>query len=200
MTARGRYAKGIAKREEILQVALDVVAEVGYRKASNREIAERVGLTQPGLMHYFSSREELYMEVLRAKDIRDLHRFLAPDLTFDGWLAVIAHNMSVPGLVRLFVEFSAEATIPGHPANEYFVEHYAGARRLLTDVIERAQASGDLGPTIDVPITVDIIIAVSDGLQMQWLLDSSVDMVESLTRLWNGVLLASHRPAPDPAP
>lgn len=193
MTARGRYAKGVAKREEILQVALEVVAEVGYRKASNREIAARVGLTQPGLMHYFGSREELYAEVLRARDNRDVGEFMDPDPTFRGYLDVIAHNVSVPGLVRLFVEFSAEATMAGHPAHEYFIERYAWARGVLTGVIERAQEAGELGPTLDAGIAVDITLATSDGLQVQWLLDPEVDMVERLSRLWDGIRLASRR-------
>jgi AcrR family transcriptional regulator len=72
MSRRGAYAKGAVKREEILAVALDVVAKNGCRKATSREIAHRVGLTQPGLMHYFGSREELYQEVLRARDDADL--------------------------------------------------------------------------------------------------------------------------------
>lgn len=193
MVARGRYAKGVAKREEILQVALDVVAEVGYRKASNREIAARVGLTQPGLMHYFGSREELYMEVLRAREERDLGEFMEPDPTFAGFLSIIEHNVSVPGLVRLFVEFSAEATMVGHPAHEYFVERYAWARGVLTEVIEREQRSGELGPTLDAKITVDIVLAAADGLQVQWLLDPEVDMVERLSRVWDGIRLASRR-------
>ncbi|MFS0853318.1 TetR/AcrR family transcriptional regulator [Microbacterium sp. 179-I 3D4 NHS] len=194
MTGRGRYAKGVAKREEILQVALEVVAEFGYRKASNREIAERVGLTQPGLTHYFGSREELYIEVLRARDQRDLGEYYAPDPTFEGFLQIVSHNVSVPGLVRLYVEFSAEATIPGHPAREYFTERYDWLRQLLTGMITRAQESGDLGPTLVPTIAVDIIIATADGLQVQWLLDPGVDMVERLSRLWDGIRLASRRP------
>jgi len=193
MVGRGRYAKGVAKREEILQVVLDVVAEYGYRKASNREISDRVGLTQPGLMHYFASREELYIEVLRARDQRDLDEFFEPDQTFAGFLGIIAHNTTVPGLVRLYVEFSAEATIPGHPANAYFVERYAWARSVLTGIITRAQESGELGPTLDPAIAVDLILASADGLQVQWLLDPRVDMVERLSRLWNGIRLASLR-------
>jgi AcrR family transcriptional regulator len=193
MVARGRYAKGVAKREEILQVALDVVAEVGYRKASNREIAARVGLTQPGLMHYFGSREELYIEVLRARDERDLDEFMDPDPTFAGFLSIIEHNIAVPGLVRLFVEFSAEATMAGHPAHDYFVERYAWARGILTGVIERAHAAGELGPTLDPKIAVDIVLAAADGLQVQWLLDPEVDMVERLSRLWDGIRLSSRR-------
>jgi AcrR family transcriptional regulator len=193
MVGRGRYAKGVAKREEILQVALDVVAEFGYRKASNREIADRVGLTQPGLMHYFASREELYIEVLRARDQRDLDEFFEPDPTFAGFLGIIAHNVTVPGLVRLYVEFSAEATIPGHPANSYFVERYAWARSVLTGVITRAQATGEFGPSIDPAIAVDLVLASADGLQVQWLLDPRVEMVERLSRMWEGIRLASLR-------
>jgi AcrR family transcriptional regulator len=195
MTGRGRYAKGVAKREEILQAALDVVAEYGYRKAPNREIAERVGLTQPGLTHYFGSREELYIEVVRARDQRDLGEFYDPNPTFAGFLDIIAHNVSVPGLVRLYVEFSAEATIPGHPAHEYFTERYAWMRRILTGMITRAQEAGELGPTLDPGIAVDIIIATTDGLQVQWLLDPDVDMVARLSRLWDGIRLASRRDA-----
>lgn len=193
MVGRGRYAKGVAKREEILQVALDLVGEIGYRRASNREIAARVGLTQPGLMHYFSSREELYIEVLRARDQRDLGEFFEPNPTFAGFLDIISHNVSVPGLVQLYVEFAAEATIPGHPAHDYFVERYAWAREVLTGAIARGQADGELGPTLDADAAADIIIATADGLQVQWLLDPRVDMVGRLSRMWDGIRLASLR-------
>ena len=36
----GSYAKGIAKREEILTAALDVIARNGYRRTSVRELAD----------------------------------------------------------------------------------------------------------------------------------------------------------------
>jgi len=40
MAQRGSYAKGIAKREEILTAALDVIARNGYRRTSVRELAD----------------------------------------------------------------------------------------------------------------------------------------------------------------
>ncbi|KJL21913.1 HTH-type transcriptional repressor KstR2 [Microbacterium azadirachtae] len=189
---RGPYAKGTAKREEILSVALEVVAAKGCRKASNREIAERVGLTQAGLMHHFASREELYQEVLRARDIRDHEMFFAPDPTIEGFLAVIAHNAEVPGLVRLYVEFSAEASIPEHPAHAFFLERYAWLRDGLSGVILRAQDAGVIGPAVDVSAAVDLIVAAADGLQLQWLNDHTVDMVARLRRLWDGLVAVSH--------
>jgi AcrR family transcriptional regulator len=68
MARRGSYAKGVAKREEILTAALDVIARQGYGRASVRELADAVGLSQAGLLHYFSSKEELFAEVLRKRD------------------------------------------------------------------------------------------------------------------------------------
>ncbi|AXL10856.1 TetR/AcrR family transcriptional regulator [Microbacterium foliorum] len=187
MARRGQYAKGAAKRAEILAVALDVVAELGTRKASNREIAARVGLTQPGLMHYFSTREELFLEVLRARDERDHERFHSPQRGFQSFLDVIAHNASVPGLVRLYVEYSAEATLEGHPARAFFEERFVWVRALMTEAVRHDQAVELMGPDVDIPYVVDLVIAAADGLQVQWLLDPSIDMADRLARLWQGV-------------
>ncbi|CAH0253819.1 TetR/AcrR family transcriptional regulator [Microbacterium foliorum] len=187
MARRGQYAKGAAKRAEILAVALDVVAELGTRKASNREIAARVGLTQPGLMHYFSTREELFLEVLRARDERDHERFYSPQRGFQSFLDVIAHNASVPGLVRLYVEYSAEATLEGHPARAFFEERFVWVRALMTEAVRHDQAVELMGPDVDIPYVVDLVIAAADGLQVQWLLDPSIDMADRLARLWQGV-------------
>ena len=46
MAGKGSYAKGVAKREEILRTALEVFAKQGYRGTSLRELAEAVNLSQ----------------------------------------------------------------------------------------------------------------------------------------------------------
>lgn len=192
MAQRGQYAKGAAKREEILAVALEVVAEFGCRNASNREIARRVGLTQPGLMHYFGSREELYMAVLTARDERDSATHWNDSPNFRGFLDIIAHNTQVPGLVQLYVEFSAEASIGRHPAHAYFVDRYDWARELSKQSVRAAQETGEFGPNVDPELVADIVIAAADGLQQQWLVDRSIDMVARLQSLWDGIAALSH--------
>lgn len=75
---RGSYAKGIAKREEMLSRALDVIAREGYAGASVKELAAAVGLSQGGLLHYFDSKEELFTAILRKRDEVDLALFDGP--------------------------------------------------------------------------------------------------------------------------
>jgi AcrR family transcriptional regulator len=195
MSARGPYAKGEAKRKEILRVALDVVAEMGCRGASNREIAQRAGLSQAGLAHYFGSREELYMAILRTRDERDAAEFVGPQPNIDGFLALMEHNTHVPGLVQLYIEFSAEASIGLHPAHEFFTERYRWVRGQLEQAVHRAQASGEVGPAADPGEIATLMVAAADGLQQQWLLDRTIDMPARLRRLWDGIVAHSHRTA-----
>jgi len=62
---RARNAPGHdARRDEILRVALSVFASRGIEGSGLREIAERVGVSQPALYHYFDSKEALVDAVI----------------------------------------------------------------------------------------------------------------------------------------
>ncbi len=52
-----------AKREAILEVASQVFQELGYERASMDEIAARVGGSKVTLYGYFSSKQQLFLEV-----------------------------------------------------------------------------------------------------------------------------------------
>ncbi|MGW5239345.1 TetR family transcriptional regulator [Monashia sp. NPDC004114] len=184
-TPRGSYAKGIAKREEILTAALDVIARNGYQRTSVRDLADAVGLSQAGLLHYFSSKEELFAEILRKRDEVDRERM--PDgrgAMVSGLIEVVRHNATVPGLVQLYAQLSTEATHPEHAAHGFFVERYASLRAALATEIQAAQARGELSDALDATSAATILLAAADGLQTQWMLDPSIDMADHLETLW----------------
>ena len=52
----------VERREEILEVALSVLAERGYRGASMREIAERAQASKETLYSRFGNKRELFEE------------------------------------------------------------------------------------------------------------------------------------------
>ncbi len=185
MPKKGSYAKGLAKREEILTTALDVFAERGYRRASLREIAEAVGLSQAGLLHHFSSKEELFAQVLRKRDEADLSSVADHSDPFQGLVDAMRHNAEVPGLVHLYATISAEAADEGHPGHAYFVERYRFFIDQLSQYIATAQESGQIDSTLDAREVARLAIAVADGMQVQWMLDDTADMASSLEYFWS---------------
>ena len=178
MARRGSYAKGVAKREEILERALDVVAREGFRRTSVKDLAEAVGLSQAGLLHYFGTKEQLFAEILRKRDELDNAALGAAtgDRTHDdamreGWVGVIRHNQRVPGLVHLFAALSVDAADAEHPAHDYFIERNRRLRETLAEAIEDR-----LDPRVDPETAGRLLQAVADGLQLQWMLEPDLDM------------------------
>lgn len=188
MARRGAYPKGVAKREEILAAALKVVASNGYRKASVREIADAVGLSPAGLLHYFGSKEELFIAVLEARDKGDEHQYADSDVT-QTFLAVMRHNTTVPGLVELYAQMAAEAADPEHPARAFFQTRTERFESLVRSTVVAAQLAGELRADLDPDWIMRSLHALADGLQTAWILNSDIDMVADIE-----VFLALLRP------
>lgn len=192
MAQRGAYSKGVAKREEIITAALGIVARAGYSNTTIREIAGAVGLSQTGLLHYFGTKEQLFIEVLRRRDHVDRHEFGSTDEgggpapnAGESVARLVHHNAEVPGLVQLYARFSSDAAEPGHPAHEYFRERYELTRKLLQDSIERMRADGRLQTDLSSEHLAVIMVALIDGLQMQWMYEPAVDMADHVSQLWS---------------
>ena len=67
---RGPYSKSASRRKQIIDQALPVFDELGFEATSLRAIAETIGVTHPVLVHHFGTKEQLFLEVLRAHELR----------------------------------------------------------------------------------------------------------------------------------
>jgi TetR/AcrR family transcriptional regulator len=65
-SSRPRRRTRIQQRnvEAILDAALDVFSQAGFRAATLDAIAERAGLSKPNLLYYFDSKEAIHAELL----------------------------------------------------------------------------------------------------------------------------------------
>lgn len=227
MKRRGPYAKGIAKRQEILRVALDVIAAHGINGTSIKELAAAVDLSQAGLLHYFNSKEDLFLQILRARDEADSQQFMGvaqedvaaedpdvatlyaryfaghPELVLVAYLRLAEHNASVPGLVELFSRMSVEAADPASPARAYFAERNTLMRTAFTAVLTELQEQGRVDPQADPELLARALQAVSDVLQLQSLADPDLDIshaIEQVLRLLVPGLDLSGSPLAQEAP
>ena len=202
------YAKGRAKREEIIEAATGLFGEVGYHSASLREISSRVGISHPGLLHHFPTKEMLLQAVLERRDEVDLvaiyeDRQNGADY-FESLVRVVERNAARPGIVELFCILSAEATSPEHPAHAYFQRRYDGVLAGTRHELARRAAAGRLRAGIDVSSTARSLVALMDGLQVQFLLERSeqrppVDMAQCV-RSFLSLVQTGTNPEPGGAP
>lgn len=182
---RGSYAKGRERREKIIDAAWEAFAASGYRGTSIAHIAERAGLTDAGVLHHFSSKEELLMTVLERRDARDQQRVADAIATTGSFsaalLALCEQNEATPAIVQLFTVMAAESVDTGHPGHAHFHARYRRLRRDGAVALRAGQARGEIDPAIDADVVATQLLTLWDGLQVQWLLDpDEVDMVAVL--------------------
>lgn len=190
---RGPYAKSKRVRAAVLDAAADVFAESGFRSTTMKEVAERAGISEGGLAHHFRSKDELLAQVLERRE-QQAAAHIPRTGGIDALLAllkIVAEDSHKPGIVELHSLLSAEATSPEHPAHVHYLERYESVRLFATRAFRALEEAGEL----DSPMTAEQLgasyIALSDGLQLQWLYDrNAVSPTDTLRAFLQSVVPA----------
>lgn len=179
---RGGYAKGLARREDILSGVIGALADGALHNPSLRAIARHIGLEAEHILYYFKSRDELLHEViarwddsLNGRSPRDLS-----SLTLEDYANKIQNNVQHPGIVTLYLEMAVAAVDQEHPAHEYIAQRFVRTHAILAETVRREQSAGTVRENCDPDVEARILIALGDGLQLQSLVDRRVDAVGPL--------------------
>ena len=176
-----RAARGAAARDRVVRSALQAYATNGYSGSSLAGIAAAAGLTTAGLLHHFPSKEELLVAILQERDRMDGERFHLRGFVglgaLDALVQLVEANESTPGLVRAFTVLMGESAAEDHPAGQWFRERYPRRRDNLAAALRAGIDRDEIRSDTDCDAVAAEIIAMMDGLQVQWVLDPErVDM------------------------
>jgi len=180
-----RAPKGEKRREELLDAALQVFSLEGYSGASMAHVASIVGISVAGLLHHFPSKISLLMGVLQRRD--EVNQKIADEIrsekSLSGLLgslrAINRSNATAPGVVRAFTILNAESMVEGHPAWQWFQDRYEGIYGRLFSQFDDLVQMGEVRADVDLPGLIEEILAMMDGLQIQWLrFPDQLDLVE----------------------
>ena len=79
--------------------------------------------------------------------------------------------------MELYAILSGEATAPDHPVHEYFRQRYEWVLDYIRGSFDAMAEAGQLRPGVDSTSASRAVVALMDGLQIQWLYDrDAVDM------------------------
>ena len=183
---RRSYPKGVRRRQQILQSAIALFAQRGVDRASLRTVGEAIGVSHAALRHYFSSRDELLVEVYKTHEALTVEETSSAKESAVGVIVEAAErNRSIPGLVELYATLTTDALQERHAVTREFVrDRFRLLRETLAARIESGQQAGHIAADLDPVDAAALVIAASDGLQIQWLLDpGAVDVGRSLAIL-----------------
>jgi AcrR family transcriptional regulator len=168
------------------------MATNGYQGSSLAGIAAEAGMTTAGLLHYFPSKEQLLIAVLVERDHIDGARHHLRDFqglaALDRLVQLVGYNANVAGVVRAFTVLMGEAVGEGHPAREWFERRYPRRRNNIAAALRGGIDSGEIRPDVDCDAIAAEIIAMMDGLQVQWLLHpDQIDLAAVFAHYIDGV-------------
>jgi AcrR family transcriptional regulator len=189
---RGNYSVTAARRESIITSAVEIFGKSGYNGSSVKQVALAVGMTEAGVLHHFGTKSNLLIEVLRVRDVvafEFLPEALDEPLEFvSGWLKLMSYNVSQPGSLDLFTKLAAESTDVDHPAHSYYKSRYERVSEYCESYFEELASGGFLSSRSDSRTLAIALIALADGLQLQWLHNGNIDICAELESFFQSLL------------
>jgi AcrR family transcriptional regulator len=163
-------AKGLETRRRLLDAAELVFAELGFYDASIVKITEAAGVAQGTFYQYFSSKQEIFEELVRDLNARVRHamqesasqgrdRVEQERLGFRGYFRFTSEHPALYRIIRQ-AEFVSPETLQYH--YEKITEGYVeGLRRAM----ERGEVAAG-----DPEVIAWVLMAAGEMLGMRWML------------------------------
>jgi TetR/AcrR family transcriptional regulator, cholesterol catabolism regulator len=169
------------RREAILDAALSVFSDLGYTRATLNDVADRLGVTKGCLYHYFESKEQLLMDLvrdrIRAAVIADetiLASEGAPRELLRRMLEEIWRRYQEPGHIEVAILALTELPKVPEAGRLFYEEIVARSERTFREVLERGRPCDDV-PEEEVRRAAKMIPLMILGAAMGTRLFRSID-------------------------
>jgi len=184
------------RKDQIVRATVECIAKHGYHNFSMQDVARTAGVSKGIIHYYFLNKDELMMSVLD-KVAGDIERVLQADM------AAISDPMRK---MEIFIEVCFDVV---RSTREYYqvsmdfwtqinqkddvrkviARHYEKFRETASIVIREGVDKGVFRKVEPLHYS-SFVIAVIDGLSLQWLFDDKVFNYEAITKQASSLILS----------
>ena len=191
------------KRARILNEAVVLFGEHGYAGTSLADIANAADISKAGLLHHFSSKDELFAKVLERRDREDALSILVESPAVDGdavevpvdtvgnldtlevaavsdldgnpwallerYVELLERNVAHRDLTAIYTATAVSVLDAEHPAHRWMANHLNSAVERFESSFEAGKTAGIVDPQMPSRLVARSLVALIDGLQLQWL-------------------------------
>ena len=165
------------KRKLIINAALSVFSRDGYKSSKMEEIAKTADIGKGTLYEYFSSKEELFLEVFSQFKESVLSRYWFVLKNGSNPLSKLQRIAKISAEIcddeNIHMKFHAQFYLEcinrkeGNPLREILYEYHEELSALVTGIIEEGIEKGFLKP-VDAELISQIFSAALHGLYMNY--------------------------------
>ncbi len=162
-----------ARRAQIIEATIKVVAQQGVRGASTARIAHEAGVAEGTLYRHFSSRSEIIFAAVESW-FQAIHDFSLAAQSPDAieWLLGIMRNHLVyfgshePDLSRVFLQFAAAS--PGDGASDHLYRRQKETNTFLAEIVQMGKDQGTIRAEVDPDQAAWQLVVVLWADQITW--------------------------------
>jgi len=171
-----RKEQGEETRRAILEAAVALYAESGFRGTALKAIGERAGVHHATVLYHYRTGRDLLLAVLKERDRRYLE--FTREVFEEGGLTPLENlplmarfNQQNPVWAKLFTVLQAENFEEGADLHDYYIERRNAGKQSLLAALREAKTRGEVRGDVDEALTVDTILAFTAGVQVYYLMD-----------------------------
>ncbi|MGI2329036.1 TetR/AcrR family transcriptional regulator [Planococcus sp. YIM B11945] len=167
-----------ARREQIIEAAIQTLDDVGYVKASLSQIAKRAGISTGLISYHFADKEDLMnhllenllesstsyiLECVEQADspIEKVEAFIMASLAYQG-----THPKRYTALIEIIFNARTEDNVPYYKMGDDDDDPIMGT---LTAILKEGQKNGDFGP-----FHVDVMANLIQGAIGEYMLNANI--------------------------
>lgn len=177
-----------ARRKQIIDAALQTIAEQGYTQTSFAEIAKQLGITKGLIAYHFDGKHDLITSaihtILNRQGAAIKQRVDAEEDATEKLRAYIQASLEYIGQNRAhfvaLVDLWGSFTSPVEK-HEFSESAYDPCRAHLKSIFRHGQGRGEF-MRFDQQTMASVIQAAIDGVMLQWVFDPDAVDLEAATR------------------
>lgn len=164
--------KSEERKKEILEVSLEILHEKGHRGLTVRNIAGRIGISEPGVYRHFNNKEEIVIKL--AEKVLSENKITAEERDCSSSFGLIRGILL--NLFRSLEEVPLATTIlfQGDLFSEYpevekiFMKHQKKNKKKLKEIVEKGQKEGLISENVDPKTFALILMGSIRVMVLEW--------------------------------
>lgn len=198
--ARAQRLSADLRRRQIIEAAREVFSTQSYRKVGTADVAKAVGVSEPALYRYFSSKKELFLATLQstAPKLLDVWQEIASDIDdpletlWSIGVSYYDHLQNNEGNMKLQFQALSEADDPEIRAA--LRENFGSFVNFVADTLDEGKRRGIVRDDIDSRLVAWQFLGIGLTLDLIHMLGFDAEMdrgkAEAWSRLYQEVLRA----------